>query len=465
MFDTPLRYYRHMTQIAPSGTTSGIFTDQLPFGIPCRDEGSIWIGAQNSGTANRVKDKDLAVHRWYRFVLSFPPHLVQHYLEDFGVGVGDLVFDPFCGTGTTLVECQKRGIMSIGLEAMPMSHFASNVKTNWLVEPLEMKKFADRVHEESEYLLRNLPCPSEYRKLPANREKLLIGGSISPLPLHRLLTLAGVLDNTYRNDKFHDHARLALAKTAVADASNLRFGPEVGVGAKKLDADVVSAWLRRMEEMADDIIELENCEYGEATAFQGDARQVASMLKAESVNVVITSPPYPNEKDYSRATRLETVILGFASEIGDLRRIKKSLIRSNTRSIYKNDNDEVWVAEHPEVCRISEEIETRRLTLGKTSGFERNYAKVARNYFGGMTRHLENLKPVLRPGAKLAYVVGDQASYMQVMIRTGNILADIAETLGYKVDRLDLFRTRRATATGANLREEVLVLNWPGEKV
>ena len=82
-----------------------------------------------------------------------------------------------------------------------------------------------------------------------------------------------------------------------------------------------------------------------------------------------------------------------------------------------------------------------------------------------MARHLESLKQVLRPGAKLAYVVGDQASYMQVMIRTGNILAGIAETLGYEVDRLDLFRVRRATATGENLREEVLVLKWPGRRL
>lgn len=454
-----------MMQIAASENPSGISTDQLPFGIPCQDESSVCRGAQKNGMANRIRDEDLAVHRWYRFVLSFPPHLVRHFLEDFDIGAGDLVFDPFCGTGTTLVECQKLGIASVGLEAMPMSHFASNVKTNWSVEPVKMKKFSSRVHEKSEYLMRNLPCPSEYRKLPSTREKLLIGGSISPLPLHRLLTLADVLDNECRNDKFHDHARLALAKTAVTDASNLRFGPEVGVGAEKLDADVVSAWLRRMEEMADDIIELLDCDQGEATAFRGDARQVASMLGAESVNAVITSPPYPNEKDYSRTTRLETVILGFVSEIGDLRRIKKSLVRSNTRSIYKDDNDEVWVAKNSEVCRISEEIEARRLALGKTSGFERNYSKVAKNYFGGMVRHLENLKPVLKPGAKLAYVVGDQASYMQVMIRTGNILAEIAETLGYKVDRLDLFRTRRATATGDNLREEVLILKWPGEKV
>ena len=102
------------------------------------------------------------------------------------------------------------------------------------------------------------------------------------------------------------------------------------------------------------------------------------------------------------------------------------------------------------------------MSLGKTSGFERMYHRVVRLYFGGMARQLAALRPVLKPGAALGYVVGDQASYLQVMIRTGDILAELAEGLGYQVRRLDLFRERFATATRMQMREEVLVLRWPG---
>jgi 2-polyprenyl-3-methyl-5-hydroxy-6-metoxy-1,4-benzoquinol methylase len=48
------------------------------------------------------------------------------------------------------------------------------------------------------------------------------------------------------------------------------------------------------------------------------------------------------------------------------------------------------------------------------------------------------------------------------MIRTGQLLADIAASLGYEVTGIDLFRTRLATATGEQLREEVVLLRWPG---
>ena len=44
---------------------------------------------------------------WYRFVLSFPPHLVREYISRFDLGSGARVLDPFCGTGTTIVECKK----------------------------------------------------------------------------------------------------------------------------------------------------------------------------------------------------------------------------------------------------------------------------------------------------------------------------------------------------------------------
>lgn len=182
------------------------------------------------------------------------------------------------------------------------------------------------------------------------------------------------------------------------------------------------------------------------------------------MDFVITSPPYPNEKDYSRTTRLETVLLGFARDMEELRGLKKALVRSNTRSVYKTDDDHRLIERIEPVQRVARLIEERRSELGKTSGFERNYHRVTLLYFGGMARHFAALRRVLKPGAVLAYVVGDQASYFRVLIRTGELLGIVAESLGYEVVRTDLFRTRAATATKDRLREEVLVLRWPGAR-
>jgi hypothetical protein len=161
-------------------------------------------------------------------------------------------------------------------------------------------------------------------------------------------------------------------------------------------------------------------------------------------------------------TELQAQLLGFITNKEELRALKRGLVRSNTRGVYKGDDDDPWVADYPEIQRIAAAIEARRIELGKTSGFERLYARVTKLCFGGMARHLADLRTILRAGAHLAYVVGDRVSYLRVMIRTGQILADIGQSLGYEIVGIDLFRTRIATATKEQLREEVVVLRWPG---
>lgn len=430
-------------------------------------------GRAANGELNKLYPEDRPGHQWYRFVLSYPPHLVRDYLQRFGISPDQRVLDPFCGTGTTIVECKKLGIPSVGVERNPMAHFASEVKVDWTPNPGGLIQHAHQVAEaaaselehsgtgEEPFLLLERKRDYPLQSLPPDVEKLLLTDSISPLPLHKTLVLLGHLQ-AQRDNPYARHELLALANALVFGISNLKFGPEVGVGAKKVDAPVVATWLANVHTMADDLARLRENQAIPADAFHADARQLTQVVAPCSIDAVITSPPYPNEKDYTRTTRLESVLLGFVTTREEMQTLKRGLVRSNTRGVYKGDDDDLWVAQFPEIQRIAEEIEARRITLGKTSGFERLYARVAKLYFGGMARHLAEIRTILRPGAPLAYVVGDQASYLRVMIRTGQILAQIAQSLGYEVVALDLFRTRLATATGEQLREEVVVLRWPG---
>lgn len=429
-------------------------------------------GKQLDNGSNALEHEDRAVHDWYRFVLSFPPHLVRRYIRDFDLNEGQVVCDPFCGTGTTLVEAKLGGLESIGVEAIPVSHFASKVKLDWDVSHEDLRKDAERIAElthlalQQQGILDEWDCSAkveveDLRTIDEKRMKLLITGSISPLPLHKTLVLQDGL-SAYKERPHYDHLRLALASALVNPISNLRFGPEVGVGKSKPDTPVLAPWLSVISQMALDIERLDGVDWPKAKVLLADARRIDEVLEPNSVDAVITSPPYPNEKDYTRTTRLETVLLGFAESMKDIRDFKKQLVRSNTRSVYKEDADDEWVSEYPKILGLAEAIEDKRKELGKTSGFERQYHRVTKLYFGGMLRHLSSLRRVLRPGAHLAYVVGDQASYLRVMIRTGQILAEIASDLGYEVLRTDLFRKRFATATKEELREEVVVLKWNG---
>jgi len=94
-----------------------------------------------------LESSDRAAHDWYRFVLSFPPHLVREYINRFKLGASACVLDPFCGTGTTIVECKKCGITSVGVEAHPMLHFASVTKIDWSPDPDKLETIAAAVAE------------------------------------------------------------------------------------------------------------------------------------------------------------------------------------------------------------------------------------------------------------------------------------------------------------------------------
>jgi hypothetical protein len=264
------------------------------------------------------------------------------------------------------------------------------------------------------------------------------------------------------DERFYRHERLALASALVTTIGNLHFGPEVGVAPPKDDISVIGTWLSRVQMMAKDLTLVRDSRSTPAIVHHADSRKIADIVAPASVDAVFTSPPYPNEKDYTRTTRLESVLLGFITTKSQLREHKQGLVRSNTRNVFKHDDDDRWILAQTEISRIADAIEARRVELGKTSGFERLYPRVTKLYFGGMARHLADLRKVLRPGAWLAYVVGDQASYLRVMIRTGRLLADIAESLGYEIIGIDLFRTRLATATRQQLREEIVVMRWPG---
>ena len=423
--------------------------------------------------SNKVANDDSAGHNWYRFVLSYPPHLVRHYFEKFNLSSGMSVLDPFSGTGTTVLEAKKNGFNAFGIEANPVAHLASKTKLDWNVDKDKLRRSAHRIALQlrEDFLKTGIDDEENYNtkidelqlsSLPPESHKLLLKDSISPVSLHKSLRLIEYINRTQLDVR--NHLLLSAVSTIVNDVSNLKFGPEVGVTRKKSDKPIIINWLNRVNLMCSDLSDLTTLTRNNVKSHValGDARLVDTYFPENSIDSIITSPPYPNEKDYSRTTRLENVLLGYVENMQQQRIVKKRFVRSNTRSVYKADQDHKYVENLDSITKVAKEIEEKRIRLGKTSGFEKLYHKVTLQYFGGMAKHLIACKRVLKPGSKLAYVVGDQGSYLRVMIRTGHLLAEVAESIGYQVEDIELFRTRFATRSKQELREEVLILKYNG---
>jgi hypothetical protein len=91
-----------------------------------------------------------SVHRWYRLTPSYSPNLVRFLLKEFGVSQNNFVFDPFSGRGTTTIECQKKGIPSLGIEVNPLLKEVGNKSLLWSISQLDL--FDEYIRESDELL-------------------------------------------------------------------------------------------------------------------------------------------------------------------------------------------------------------------------------------------------------------------------------------------------------------------------
>lgn len=402
------------------------------------------------------------VHDWYRIMLGYTDHLVADLIDQLGVQPGHRVLDPFCGTGTTLVECMKRGIDSVGVDANPSSVFAARVKTTWRLTTAGLLSSVDRVLQRVGPYLR---LKARYRTDPTyeyiTASGMLARGWISPEPLRKALALkACILDCHSARSPYRKPLMLALVSTVVRDAANVKFGPELYCGPAKDDAEVVAGFAARVRTMAADLSLVADTR-STARLLEGDSRNLSGLLRhnrAGRFDVLICSPPYPTEHDYTRNARLELAFLEHVTDIASLRSHKQRMIRSHTKNIYVGDRDSRLVSDNPRVKAVTELIRSK--VKDQKHGFARYYPRVIGEYFGGMSRHLKSALTVLKPGAQCAYVLGEQASYANVHVPTADILAGIARSHGYVAEVGEL-RTRQSTTTTTELREQILFLTKP----
>ena len=430
----------------------------------------------------RQKLRDEVVHGWYQFVLAYPDHLISEMLQRFGADSGSVVLDPFCGTGTTLVECKKLGIDSVGIDANPASVLASQVKTNWSVNPAQVEELCREVIAavapvSESFLMSDTPLFGRNGDLTVLRDSLLcesVEGQylirsgmvdrhwIDEVPFYISIALLSQIKRLDAAPEYVDLLKLALAACIVESVANVRFGPEIYVVKDSGSHDVVRAFRAKVAQMVSDLGAVAGIGHaGRTSALEGDSRECDQVLRSagiDRIDYVITSPPYPTEKDYTRNTRLELVYLGFVHDHASLRRVKHKMVRSHSKGIYKSDSDGCLVADLPYVRALADEL--REKIKGKTYGFAKLYPRIIEEYFGGMYRHLVSLSRVMRRGGKAAYVVGEQCTYLQTFTPTGTVLAQLAERpeVGFRVEDVLTWRVRQGTTGSGNAIKEEIVL-------
>lgn len=228
-----------------------------------------------------------------RFIESIPRTLIK----ELGCLKDSVIFDPFCGSGTTLLEAQRAGYDSIGVDLNPIACLLSKVKTRKL-PPLFLSAYID-VHNKSKMAYES-------------------GQSIPSIPnldhwfkKDVQVALASITSEitSQEDDKVKDALQLALS-SIIVQVSNQDSDTRYASVEKNISADDVYG---RFKNACEKIISVKTeAEFNaSSTIINKDILSISPSDIGNNIGLVITSPPYPNAYEYWLYHKYRMWWLGF----------------------------------------------------------------------------------------------------------------------------------------------------------
>jgi hypothetical protein len=228
-----------------------------------------------------------ATHRFYRYPARFSPTFVQAAIEQF-TDLGDLVFDPFLGGGTTLVEALRLGRAGVGSDINELAVFISQVKTTLLTESAEqlLRRWTEGV---GTYV--NMQAPADvdgaWRESGYFKHMESNGLWRYRKAIQQVLdAIGGLPDNASR-----EFARCALLRTAQVALDGKRSAPPLSTFRTRLVAylfEMLDNMAALRAETAG--IERQPCRVVKQSA---DQAHMNDLFREQKPRLVLTSPPYP----------------------------------------------------------------------------------------------------------------------------------------------------------------------------
>ncbi len=390
-----------------------------------------------------ASNKQKPIHRWVPWIAGFSSDFVQQTIKTFLPNKGT-VLDPFCGVGTTLVEAMLLGHHAIGFEINPYAALATRVKVH--AYKISVKSLYAEITNLQSFYEKNIS--SNYiPKSTAPAGFKTRSEFYSPKVLHKVLIVQDFIDSI-NDPSLRDFFRLAFASTMVR-YSNYSYEPSLGrrVSAGKaeiLDFPVGETIIEKLLEMTEDVEWVqENLpkHFQDANIYNTSFFNHRRYIHPNSIDLVVTSPPYLNNYHYNRNTRPQLYWLGYAKQPQDIKPLEFSNFGKYWQTVRNAKNIELKFSISD--TDLEEKIQLlRKINPEKGVYGGEGWANYAISYFNDSYDFLQSLKLLLKPQGSAIIVIGN--SILQgIMIPTDRYLGEIAQLVGLELVRIEVPRAER----------------------
>lgn len=378
------------------------------------------------------KNKKVPIHRWYPFVEGYSREFIESIISEQTI-VPRNCLEPFAGSGTTALELQRMNIECYSFEVNPFMYTLSNAKLkansyNSATIKKHLKRMLTTISTISDSEVSNISDFSTLvesegkKKWNLNKpvflavEKIILAIEELHSKKYRdiyIVVLANVLlefGNLYRNGKclsykkhwqqneytqqeVFDHFSLIIEKTIL---------PDIKTQNKKLNCD------------------------NSQKLYLGDSRTLINeKIENSSIDLIITSPPYLNSRDYTDSYMLELKALGYLTNLSDIRKLRSQTLRSHVQLKLENN------------FQLSNELlsdTVDKLVDASQNGESWNdeIVLMVQAYFDDIKQIFEGMFKKLKKDRMVYFNVSNSA-YYGVLINTLDICASIAEDIGFEV--------------------------------
>lgn len=361
------------------------------------------------------KDQRSLTHGLHKYPAKFFPELPRWIIERY-TNEGDMVLDPFCGSGTTNLEALLLGRNSMGVDVDEFAKMVARTKTMPLDE-LELTKASNVLrdeilnYDEHKYMngIPSFPYRDNWFKPYILREMAYIKTSIE------------LLDTTELVKRFF----LVCFSSIVRQVSEADNNCTRTVIRKKLAKQVkphaaLNLFIKKLDVNVDKMIEFSRSSLSSFASIpdNADARKIP--VPDEFFDLAVTSPPYLNAVDYPRTHQLEMYWLGLAN--GSLRDIKSRHV--GTEVVFSHQYSTL----HETGCASADQV------IEKIYDMDKRRAFIASKFIKDMIANLVEVRRTLKDGGRYALVIGNNL-VRGIEFETWRYLADHAPRVGYTVDK------------------------------